>query len=309
MPQAPDRRPGRRLLRSVRSCLALSALVAAALGLGPAAGDAAFPGTNGRIVFSSERDGNREIYVMRSDGGGVKRLTHSALDDLAPAWSPDGKRIVWCHGAPGKRSMYVMDADGKNVRHLTSGEDPSWSPDGKKIAFTFARPGKQPDVFVMSARGGDRTRLTTAKGFDAEPAWSPDGTKIAYTTQHNGNLVLAEMNADGSNAKRLTSHRGYDRLPAFSPDGSQIVFVRSRVASLLPPIRADLWVLRDGKAKRLVSKGVSFSPAWSPDGNKILFTNNRDGNFDLFTLSLTGKTKRITSAPGDDGDPDWQTRP
>lgn len=291
--------------------MALSTAVTAALGLGPAAGHAAFPGTNGRIVFSSDRSGNREIYVMRSSGGGVQRLTHSGLDDVSPAWSPDGKQIAWSHGASGARSIDVMHADGSHVRRLTSSgsaEDPAWSPDGKKLAFTFARPGKQADVFVMGAGGGDRTRLSTSKGFDGEPAWSPDGKKIVYTTAKDGSLVLAEMNADGSGAHRLTNHRGYDRLPAYSPDGTQIAFTRSRGVPR-GAIRADLWVLRDGKAKRLVSKGASSSASWSPDGKKIVFMNNRNGKFDLFTLSLTGKTKRLTSAPGDDGDPDWQTRP
>jgi TolB protein len=292
--------------------VALATAFAAALSLGPAAGQAAFPGTNGRIVFSSDRSGNREIYVMRSSGGAVQRLTKTGLDDVSPAWSPDGKQIAWTHGPSGARSIDVMDADGSHVRRLTSSgnaEDPAWSPDGTKIAFTFARPGKQADVFVMGAGGGTRTRLTTSAGFDGEPAWSPDATKIVYTTAKDSSLVLAEMNADGTGAHRITNHRGYDRLAAYSPDGTQIAFTRSRGVPHAGAIRADLWVLRDGKAKRLVSKGASTSASWSPDGKKIVFMNNRSGRFDVYTLSLTGKTTRLTSAPGDDGDPDWQARP
>ena len=81
----------------------------------------AHPSNIGRIVFTSLRDGNPEIYVMDSDGGNQERLTNHPASDAAPDWSPDGTRIAFASWRDGNGDIYVMDADGKNVIRLTDG--------------------------------------------------------------------------------------------------------------------------------------------------------------------------------------------
>ena len=73
---------------------AVLALVAAMLAL-PASSESAFPGDSGKIAFTSNRDGNLEIYAMNADGSDVKRLTDNPAEDSAAAWSPDGQRIAF----------------------------------------------------------------------------------------------------------------------------------------------------------------------------------------------------------------------
>ena len=92
-----------------------------------------------RIAFDSQRDGNREIYVMDADGSGVARLTHNGDDDLTPSWSPDGRRIAFASGGRARLDIYVMNADGSGATRLTDndGGTPAWSPDGRRIAFTL----------------------------------------------------------------------------------------------------------------------------------------------------------------------------
>jgi Tol biopolymer transport system component len=76
---------------------------------------------NGRIAFSSNRDGNTQIYVMDADGSNQTRLTSNSDIDWAPAWSPDGSKIAFTStpGRDGKWEIYVMDADGSNQTRLT----------------------------------------------------------------------------------------------------------------------------------------------------------------------------------------------
>ena len=94
----------------------------------------------GRIVFTSMRDGNAEIYVMDADGGNQENLTNHPAYDAQPDWSPDGTKIAFESWRDGTGEIYVMDADGKNPIRLTDGpggkRHPDWSPDGGKIAFS-----------------------------------------------------------------------------------------------------------------------------------------------------------------------------
>lgn len=78
-----------------------------------------------RLVFTSNRDRNGEIYVMRADGSGQRRLTRRRGDDFTPRFSPDGRRIAFV-SLPG--TILVMNANGTGVRRLTSGTDPDWRP-------------------------------------------------------------------------------------------------------------------------------------------------------------------------------------
>jgi Tol biopolymer transport system component len=87
-----------------------------------------------KIAFTSNRDGNHEIYVLNADGTGVTRLTNDPLRDAEPAWSPDGTKIAFSRsGYLGPEilveQIYVMNADGSGAKGLTTnGWGPSWRP-------------------------------------------------------------------------------------------------------------------------------------------------------------------------------------
>ncbi len=101
------------------------------------------PASNtGRIVFSSFRDGNPEIYVMDANGRNQERLTNHPAYDYDPDWSPDGTKIAFVSSRDGGREqIHVMDADGKNVIRLTNGRGtkgaPDWSPDAGETHLIF----------------------------------------------------------------------------------------------------------------------------------------------------------------------------
>ncbi len=94
--------------------------------------DAAWSPDGRRIAFTSDRDGNAEIYVMNADGSGQTRLTDNSAWDDAPQWSPDGKRIAFESDRDGDDEIYVMNADGSGQTNLTNNSaydaGPHWSP-------------------------------------------------------------------------------------------------------------------------------------------------------------------------------------
>ena len=135
---------------------------------------ATVPGEDGtKLAFTSDRDVNREIYVMNAqDGSNQTNLTMNPATDEFPSWSPDGTKIAFVTDA----DIYVMNAqDGSNQTNLTMNPafdfDPSWSPDGTKLAFTSDRDGNT-EVYVMNAQdGSNQTRLTDNGASDGLAEW------------------------------------------------------------------------------------------------------------------------------------------
>ena len=188
-----------------------------------------------RIVFSSDRDGNREnyeIYVMDADGNNQQRITDNDFYDTYPSWAPDGERIAFMSRRDGhfigefglSSEIYVMDADGKNMRRLTNNRknewSPSWSPDGKWIVFSADRKadGVNYEIYVMDADGGNQRRLTNNRHYDGVPSWSPDGKWIVFSADRKADGVNYEiyvMDNGGANQRNLTNNPHRDINPAW----------------------------------------------------------------------------------------------
>ena len=116
-------------------------------------------GSNGnKIAFTSDRDGDEEIFVMNANGTGVHQLTDNDDVDWNAAWSPNGNKIAFSS----EGEVFVMNANGTGVHQLTDNDDydmsPVWSPNGNKIAFTSDRYGDW-EIFVMNADGSNVVSL------------------------------------------------------------------------------------------------------------------------------------------------------
>jgi Tol biopolymer transport system component len=230
-----------------------------------------------QIAFTSFRNGKGDIYVMRPDGSGQRRLTTSdAHDDLA-AWSPDSKEIAFSSDRTGQLEIWVMNRDGSDPRRLTfdGARDygPTWSPDGKRIGFRSDRDGNA-EIYSVNADGSDERRLTNSSASDNSPRWGPDGRIVWVTNRESGaKTSLWVMGGDGRNQRRLTPASFFwnESRPAWSPDGKHLVFQADRDG---PVGNTELYsmALDGSELRRLTSyPGKDDWPAWSPDGKTIAF--------------------------------------
>ena len=258
------------------------------------------PGRNGKIVFTSYRDGGSpEIYTMEADGSNVQRLTNNPGFDLSPKWSPDGSRIAFVSIRDNNVGIYVMNADGSNQTRLTNNpggdESPEWSPDGTRIVFTSNRGGDNRDIYVINADGSNQTRLTNSPGIDGSPRWSPDGTRIVFhriSSSVPGDIYV--MNADGSNQRQLINS-GYS--PRWSPDSSRIAFQSYRHGN------SEIYVINaDGSNQTRLTNNPEDdeSPEWSPDGTRIVFQSTRGNDYEIYVMNADGTNQtRLTNNPAE----------
>ncbi|HEX5849244.1 MAG TPA: CSLREA domain-containing protein [Rubrobacter sp.] len=291
----------------------------------------AFPGANGKIVFSSSRstgtgvdnpEHDSEIFTMNPDGTGLKQLTKNNLNDFAASYSADGKKIVFQSDRTGNFEVFVMNADGTAQTNLTKNPAtdtrPSFSPEGKKILFDSAR-GSTPnnrDVFIMNSDGTGQKPLTTDPEEDSDATFSPSGDKIAFVSrrvdpQNNADGDIFTMNPDGTGQTRLTENAFEEGNPAFSPSGNEIAFATNRLGGGNPE-DFDIFVMTsDGSTPTNFtgSAAKDTQPAFSPDGRKLLFVSTRDGgDEDVFVMDLPSGTNQTDITPNQNSDfaPDWQ---
>ncbi|MBL6980339.1 MAG: SUMF1/EgtB/PvdO family nonheme iron enzyme, partial [Anaerolineales bacterium] len=261
----------------------------------------------GEIAFTSEMDGNMEIYRIMADGSHLQRLTDHPGEDYWPTWSPDGQQIAFASQRDENFEIYSMNADGSDLQRLTRepGNDlePAWSPDGSKIAFMVYQSGKS-DVYVMDFDGSGRKRLTQGIGDHYLPKWSPDGTQIVFVSERDGNPEIYSMLADGSDQIRLTDNPTDDLYPAWSSDGTQISFYSQRDG------HRGLYVVNvdSGEVFRLTTENSTvWVSDWSPEGDRIAFTSNQDGNREIYILDIaSGDLQRLTDNYVLDGIPVWR---
>jgi len=297
-----------------------------------------------KIVFTSNRDGNAEIYSMNADGSSLSRLTVNDFNDDHPRWSPDGTKILFQsdrdNPETGNADIYIMNANGSGQTRLTTdaADDSAavWSPDGTKLVFQSLRNGLYYQVYVMNADGTNQLNKSNGIAADYQPSWSPDGAKIAFASErdHAGRPSVYVMNANGLNQTRLTftSEPFRDEQPAWSRDATKLAFVSTRDSVI------ETWQETDdeggilNRSRVLTNKEVykmnadgsnqirltntlenDDSPSWSPDGIQIIFRSERERDaYDpaqqLWTMNSDGMNQAIISS-NEFGDysPSWNT--
>jgi len=178
-----------------------------------------------KMIFTSMRDGDLDLYVMNMKTYAVKRITHELGYDGGAWFSPDGKKIVWRASrpktkeeideyktllkdnlvAPTHMEVFVANADGSDAHQITFLEQANWAPnftpDGKHIIFCSNHEYKYGfpfNMYLTDTNGKGLEKISRDKGFDAFPMFSPNGKRFMFSSNrnngggHDTNLFVAD---------------------------------------------------------------------------------------------------------------------
>jgi len=233
------------------------------------------------FAYASDTRGSFDIYSQRV-GGRTPVLVagDSTVDEMWPAYSPDGKSIAYAVRGAG---IYVVGATGESPRRLTSfGSNPAWSPDGRRIVFSSEEARSAYNVnskgllWIVDAAGGEPRRIATGSVEGLyQPAWSPSGNRIAFWSATGGRRDLETVRLDGSDRAKVTDDADVDFAPAWAPDGKSLYFASDRGGTMgLWRIAVDESTGRATGRPEPIASGVDVAmdlPQPSRDGSALLF--------------------------------------
>lgn len=281
------------------------------------------------IAFSSQRDGNDEIYVMNSDGSGQENVTEDPASDITPDISPNGRLIVFAsnriteENPEGDYEIFIMSSDGEVLQQVTHNSTrdswPRWSPNGRTIVFEGQQTSAATswEIYTYTLGDDDPVRLTDNGVLDRFPEWSPDGKLLVirrvsdlHLIDHNGSHV-AQLTYDVPPAgSGFPPAPNLDQMGSFSPDGKHVAWMslRNGYPSVFvlhldqPEIQTEL-TPKPGEIP--ASAFVSRAPAWSRNGKYIFFTRREPGTNgeEIYVMNYDGTgVSPLTGAIGNDSE-------
>ena len=220
-----------------------------------------------RVLFTSERSGNWQIWEVGLRGGDARRVRANAFTEWQVDESRDGSRLAFLSTLEGPECLFVMDrASGETKRLVRHGRNsvlgnPHWSPDGRRIVFSSNwHIGHQ--IYLVDTQDSQDARLSPILGGGCEPRFSPDGRKVAYVSRgHHGDK------------SRLVEHD--------LSSGKETVLVG--------------W------------PALNYDPVYSPDGSELAFASNITGEYAIYRQRIAdGRSWRVTFGPGPARNPDYR---
>lgn len=218
----------------------------------------------GRIIFSSNRGGNTNLWAIPASGGEAVQVTKGAGPDIGLSIASSANSVVYLQQQR-VSNIWRANSDGSLPRQLTQDDreafQPSFSPDGKRIAFVMTDPDPlkvYQDIYVVDRDGNNRRQLTHNLMNTFGPVWSPDGKRICFTIGQSGlgdtsRPKMYMINADDPGTPRFVGNYyaitwpADDYMLATTGDGAQPLLVQLSTATTRPFFRDSALILYMGE--------------------------------------------------------------
>ena len=249
-------------------------------------------GDGSKVVFMSGYNDSAEIYVINSDGTGLRQLTNNQAYDGGPTVSNDGSKIAFDSYINGTLQVCVVNSDGSGLKQLTDNPGGSLgsqiSGDGKKVVFckhlgSDKNVTGDVEIFEIGSDGTGERQVPFNDQYVTMPSTNYNGDKIVFVSSG-----LFVVNSDGTGLKGLCSMSGVTR-PQISADGDMIAFLKYTYSFPYSETH-DVYVVRsDGQGlKQMTNDGKSVSPSLSGDGKRVAFHSLANGSYTSIVMGTDG---------------------
>jgi Tol biopolymer transport system component len=228
--------------------------------------------------YSWDYDEHMDLFSVRRDGTGLRRLTDAPGYDAEGAYSPDGRLVVFSS----LRGAYPTNKLSAEERKRLE-TDPAW----------FG------DLYLMNADGSGARPLTRAPGYDGGPFFSPDGQRVLWRRfDEKGNADVFTVKLDGSDERRLTDFGAMSWAPFFHPSADYVIFTANKLGFA----NFELFLVDAAGAKEparvTFTDGFDGLPVFAPDGRRLCWTSNRapGGQSQLFLADWDDAAARAALA-------------
>jgi tricorn protease len=261
------------------------------------------------IAFSSDRNGNLDVFIMPASGGAAKQLTSHSADDTVLGWSADSRSVLFSsnRGEDFMPQLYLVSVDGgmQWKAGTDMGVQASYSPDGKRLAYNqkaqvywrkYYRGAYQSDIMIMDVAAKKFTQVTDFDGLDSWPMWGHDGF-IYFVSDRDGNGLtnIWRVSDAGGKADRVTTFKAGDvRWPSISSDGRVIMFEHD----------FGIWKL-DVNSKKATQISLNIDAETADNLSDLQSFNSQADDYELapssrrIAFSIHGE---IFTAPVEEGD-------
>ena len=164
-----------------------------------------------KMIYTSTKDGDIELYIMDLKTGAEKRITNTLGYDGGAWFSPDGTKLIW------RASRPKTEVEIKEYKDL--------------LSENLVAPTNM-EVWVSNADGSNARQITSYGQANWAPAYMPDSKRIIFASNHEYKrgfpFNLYTINEDGTNLQKISRDKGFDAFPMFSPNGKKIIFCSNR---------------------------------------------------------------------------------
>lgn len=260
------------------------------------------------LIYSSERNGNTDLYAIDALGQWERRITTNADREEFPKWNSAMQQLIYYITDENQNSSAVAMSIGKTkVDSLPNGDLQNYqlTPDGKKILYTQESDGFQ-HIWWCNTDGSDKIQLTENNSTNGDFSISLSGGKLLFVSDRSGQKELYILNLLSNEVNRLTDNNMVEQYSTWSPDGSKVAYTMRATEE---GSHEDIYILdlNNGELRQLTKTPYAeLEIAWSLNGDKIAFHGVTIGGDHIYTIDIAdGKFTKVTSGDAFHSEPIW----